>query len=282
MPLHRLISLCSVTPQYKLDGGAKGARRAAGAVPPDPGQPGGGGTGPSEAAPSARMMGGYKPGEELALLKEAKAMAGPAAVAAAAAAQRAARGGRGGRGGRGARSGGRGGRGRGRKGGKSEDAAAAAAALAVASTAGRGHLESPPPAGRGDDASQQHGWPGAAAGEAQAGGEGGPAGQGEAGERQQPEQHPLLAGVEFLALETHGFMRLWEAQPAWVVMYDPDVAFTRQLELYKASRWSPLLLPFFRVRVAGRCPCRSSAAASAWLCLRCTSHCLCRLPLEDD
>jgi hypothetical protein len=31
-------------------------------------------------------------------------------------------------------------------------------------------------------------------------------------------------------------MRLWEAQPAFVVMYDPDVAFTRQLELYKASR----------------------------------------------
>jgi DNA excision repair protein ERCC-4 len=42
--------------------------------------------------------------------------------------------------------------------------------------------------------------------------------------------------VQFLALESQDVMRLWEAQPAFVVMYDPDVAFTRQLELYKASR----------------------------------------------
>lgn len=214
--------------QYKLEGGAKGARRAAGAAPPDPGQPGGGGGGGSEAPPSARMMGGYKPGEEQALLKEAKSMAGPAAAAAAAAAQRAGRGGRGGRAGHG---GGRGGRGRGRKGGKSEDAAAAAAALAVASTTGRGHQESPPPPAHGGDASQ-HAAASAAAGEEAADGQAG----------QASEEHPLLAGVEFLALETHGFMRLWEAQPAWVVMYDPDVAFTRQLELYKASRWAQRLV----------------------------------------
>lgn len=52
----------------------------------------------------------------------------------------------------------------------------------------------------------------------------------------QASAHPLLEGVRFVALEGHDVMSLWEACPAFVVMYDPDVAFTRQLEVYKASR----------------------------------------------
>lgn len=43
-----------------------------GAQPYDTGAPG-------EQPPQARMMGGYRPGEEVALIKEAKALAGPSA-----------------------------------------------------------------------------------------------------------------------------------------------------------------------------------------------------------
>lgn len=40
---------------------------------------------PGEQPPQARMMGGYRPGEEMALIKEAKALAVPAASGGAAA-----------------------------------------------------------------------------------------------------------------------------------------------------------------------------------------------------
>ncbi|KAL4433054.1 hypothetical protein ABPG77_006481 [Micractinium sp. CCAP 211/92] len=213
--------------QYKLEGGkSAGLRRAVGAQPDGAGAP-------VEQAPQARMMGGYRPGEEMALIKEAKALAVPAAGGGGAAASA----GRGG--GRGARSAGgrsgRGGRGRGRGKSATADAAAAAAALAVASTSGRGHLESPPPpsapshagGGAADSDAEQLG--GAAKGGSQRGGAA-------AVPAAQAAQHPLLEGVRFVALEGHDVMSLWEACPAFVVMYDPDVAFTRQLEIYKASR----------------------------------------------
>ena len=79
--------------QYKLDGGSAGAKRrttdAAAAAAAGAGQPGAsaavGPGGGSEVPPSLRMMGGYRPGEEIALIKEAKSLAGgvPAAAAAA-------------------------------------------------------------------------------------------------------------------------------------------------------------------------------------------------------
>lgn len=53
-------------------GKSAGQRRAVGAQPDGAGAPG-------EQAPQARMMGGYRPGEEMALIKEAKALAVPAA-----------------------------------------------------------------------------------------------------------------------------------------------------------------------------------------------------------
>ncbi|EFN55307.1 hypothetical protein CHLNCDRAFT_134272 [Chlorella variabilis] len=221
--------------QYKLDGGSAGAKRrttdAAAAAAAGAGQPGAsaavGPGGGSEVPPSLRMMGGYRPGEEIALIKEAKSLAGGVPAAAAAA-------------GRGGRGGGRGGRGRGRKGGRGQEAAAAAAALAVASTSGRGHLESPPPApARGQaaaaddaDADADASPLGAAATDGAAARQPG----GEAGPCQQAQHHPLLDGVRFVALEAHDVMALWEAAPGYVVVYDPDVAFTRHLELYKAAR----------------------------------------------
>lgn len=45
------------------------------------------------------------------------------------------------------------------------------------------------------------------------------------------EETPLLAGVRLLALDTHDDVRVWEEGPAFVVMYDPDIAFIRQLEV---------------------------------------------------
>jgi hypothetical protein len=39
-------------------------------------------------------------------------------------------------------------------------------------------------------------------------------GGGDGGDGVQPAQHhPLLEGVEFVALESHDVMRLWEVQP---------------------------------------------------------------------
>lgn len=59
-------------------GKSAGQRRAVGAQPDGPIAPG-------EQPPQARMMGGYRPGEEMALIKEAKALAVPAASGGAAA-----------------------------------------------------------------------------------------------------------------------------------------------------------------------------------------------------
>jgi hypothetical protein len=57
--------------QYKLDGGSTARRRGAAAAGQADAPAGAG-----EAPPSGRMMGGYRPGEETALLKEAKALRG--------------------------------------------------------------------------------------------------------------------------------------------------------------------------------------------------------------
>ena len=45
------------------------------------------------------------------------------------------------------------------------------------------------------------------------------------------EEAPLLAGVRLLALDMHDDVRVWEECPAFVIMYDPDIAFIRQLEV---------------------------------------------------
>ena len=42
---------------------------------------------------------------------------------------------------------------------------------------------------------------------------------------------PLLVGVQLLALDSGDEVDVWEPGPAFVVMYDPDIAFIRQLEV---------------------------------------------------
>ncbi len=50
----------------------------------------------------------------------------------------------------------------------------------------------------------------------------------------------LLQGVAFAALESHQEGELWAARPAFVVMYDPDIAFIRQLEARLPSSTCPM------------------------------------------
>lgn len=45
------------------------------------------------------------------------------------------------------------------------------------------------------------------------------------------EESPLLKGVHFCALDGRDMGVLWDVQPAFVIMYDPDIAFVRQLEV---------------------------------------------------
>ena len=45
------------------------------------------------------------------------------------------------------------------------------------------------------------------------------------------ESSPLLDEVHFVSLESREAGILWEVKPIFVVMYDPDVAFVRQLEV---------------------------------------------------
>ncbi|GMH40938.1 hypothetical protein BSKO_08842 [Bryopsis sp. KO-2023] len=56
-----------------------------------------------------------------------------------------------------------------------------------------------------------------------------------AAEEALPENCPLLSGVQFLALDSHDDFVLWENFPEYVIMYDPDAAFLRQLEVFQAE-----------------------------------------------
>ena len=50
---------------------------------------------------------------------------------------------------------------------------------------------------------------------------------------EEPEA-PLLAGVRLLALDSHEDSLAWSPPPGFIVMYDPDIAFIRQLEVCAA------------------------------------------------
>lgn len=50
---------------------------------------------------------------------------------------------------------------------------------------------------------------------------------------------PELAGVHFLSLDSQNPFLLWELEPQYVIMYDLDVEFLRQLEVFKV-RYRPL------------------------------------------
>ena len=42
---------------------------------------------------------------------------------------------------------------------------------------------------------------------------------------------PMMRGVMFYALESQQESLVWQVQPTHVVLYDPDIAFIRQLEV---------------------------------------------------
>ena len=42
----------------------------------------------------------------------------------------------------------------------------------------------------------------------------------------------LLQDVEFYALDSRQESILWDVQPVFVVVYDPDITFVRQLEVW--------------------------------------------------
>lgn len=42
----------------------------------------------------------------------------------------------------------------------------------------------------------------------------------------------LLKDVEFYALDSRQESILWDVQPVFVVVYDPDITFVRQLEVW--------------------------------------------------
>lgn len=45
------------------------------------------------------------------------------------------------------------------------------------------------------------------------------------------EISPLLQNVHFCALDGKDMGVLWDVHPAFVIVYDPDISFVRQLEV---------------------------------------------------
>lgn len=45
------------------------------------------------------------------------------------------------------------------------------------------------------------------------------------------ETSPLLQNVHFLAVDGKDMGVLWEVQPVFVIVYNPDISFVRQLEV---------------------------------------------------
>jgi hypothetical protein len=55
---------------------------------------------------------------------------------------------------------------------------------------------------------------------------------GAGGEDADPLRSELLQGVQFHSLESRDESVLFDMEPAFVLMYDPDIAFVRQLEVW--------------------------------------------------
>lgn len=51
---------------------------------------------------------------------------------------------------------------------------------------------------------------------------------------QEGETSPLLQNVHFFATDGKDMGVLWEVQPAFVIVYNPDISFVRQLEVSSA------------------------------------------------
>ena len=61
----------------------------------------------------------------------------------------------------------------------------------------------------------------------------------EADKQEDGETSPLLENVHFVAIDGKDMGLLWEVQPAFVIVYNPDISFVRQLEVQSTSRQSP-------------------------------------------
>ena len=59
----------------------------------------------------------------------------------------------------------------------------------------------------------------------------------------------LLKDVAFYALDSRQESILWDVKPAFVVVYDPDVTFVRQLEVWHDCAALPWTKPIGRVHV---------------------------------
>ncbi|MEW5320262.1 MAG: hypothetical protein WDW38_011346 [Sanguina aurantia] len=57
-----------------------------------------------------------------------------------------------------------------------------------------------------------------------------------------PGEGSLLRDVVFHALDSHEEGVLWEVEPCWVILYDLDLAFVRQLEVYQAEHRTPAMV----------------------------------------
>ena len=90
---------------------------------------------------------------------------------------------------------------------------------------GRGRARGGRAAARGAPAAREVGKEGG-----QEGGQGVGRGGGGAGKVFQRPLGPLAEGVRFCALDVHEEAALWDVAPAFVVIYDPDIALVRQLE----------------------------------------------------
>jgi len=196
--------------QYKIDSGINAGRKK------EKNNNGGGALGNAVQIIAPRVMGGYLPGEEEALAKEARGMGATRNKP-----QLGGGGGRGAGGGR-RRGGGRGGR------EMSSKAALAAATTALAgntSTINDDDLEDPL-MGSGAQKKKENIKVKKASS------------MSTTAVADSSSSSSCTADVIFVALDSTGPLPLWQYSPTHVVVYDPDVALTRSLELFKAQRRS--------------------------------------------
>lgn len=216
--------------QYKIDSGVNAGRKKGKNISGGGGSDNGGGAAAYRRAVPIivpRVMGGYQPGEEEALAKEARGMG--------ATRNKPQPGGSSGSGGRGARGGMHPGGSRGGRGMSSRAALAAATSALAGNTSivindgDNDNLEDPPASSGAQlkkdtkNKNKASFMPTATVANSDA---------------SITAAAAAAADVIFVALDSDGPLPLWQYSPTHVVVYDPDVALTRSLELFKAQRRS--------------------------------------------
>lgn len=205
--------------QYKIDSGVNAGRKKG------KNNNVGGASAIGSAVPivAPRLMGGYLPGEEEALAKEARGMGATLNKP-----QPGSGGGSGG-GGRGAGSGGR------RGGGGGGREMSSKAALAAATSALAGNTSTVNDKNDNNDNVED---PSTSSGVQKKENKNNKKTSSTAAGAAPSSSSSTTADVIFVALDSTGPLPLWQYSPTHVVVYDPDVALTRSLELFKAQRRS--------------------------------------------